>query len=222
MEIAAFFRRLPEVYMIRISPSLLAADFSRLDRELERVSSADALHLDVMDGVFVPNLSFGPPVLQSLRKITPLFFDVHLMITRPLDYIENFVKCGADCITFHLESASDPAETIRCIHSFGKQAGLSIKPGTAPEALLPFLGSLDMVLVMSVEPGFGGQKFMPSALPKIKFLREAAPSMTINVDGGINAETGRLCVEAGADMLVAGSYVFGAADSACAIASLRG
>ena len=208
--------------MIRISPSLLAADFSCLDRELERVSSADALHLDVMDGVFVPNISFGPPVLRSLRKATPLFFDVHLMITRPLDYIEDFVKCGSDCITFHLESASDPAETIRCIHSFGKQAGLSIKPGTAPEALLPYLSSLDMVMIMSVEPGFGGQKFIPSVLPKIKFLREAAPSMTINVDGGINAETGRLCVEAGADMLVAGSYVFGAADAACAIASLRG
>ncbi len=207
--------------MIRISPSLLAADFSRLDRELDRVSDADALHLDVMDGIFVPNISFGPPVLQSIRPKTSLFFDVHLMITHPLDYIETFVKCGADCITFHLESDSDPLKTIEKIHSFGKQAGISIRPATAPEAVLPFLSKLDMVLVMSVEPGFGGQKFMESALEKIRFLRSAAPDMTLNVDGGINADTGRRCVEAGANMLVAGSYVFGAQDPSAAIASLR-
>ncbi len=207
--------------MIRISPSLLAADFSRLDRELDRVSDADALHLDVMDGIFVPNISFGPPVLQSIRPKTSLFFDVHLMITHPLDYIETFVKCGADCITFHLESDSDPLKTIEKIHSFGKQAGISIRPATAPEAVLPFLSKLDMVLVMSVEPGFGGQKFMDSALEKIRFLRSAAPDITLNVDGGINADTGRRCVEAGANMLVAGSYVFGAQDPSAAIASLR-
>ncbi len=207
--------------MIRISPSLLAADFSRLDRELDRVSDADALHLDVMDGIFVPNISFGPPILQSIRPKTSLFFDVHLMITHPLDYIETFVKCGADCITFHLESDSDPLKTIEKIHSFGKQAGISIKPATAPEAVLPFLPKLDMVLVMSVEPGFGGQKFMDSALEKIRFLRSAAPDITLNVDGGINADTGRRCVEAGANMLVAGSYVFGAQDPSAAIASLR-
>ena len=207
--------------MIRISPSLLAADFSRLDRELDRISDADALHLDVMDGIFVPNISFGPPVLQSIRPKTSLFFDVHLMITRPLDYIETFVKCGADCITFHLESDSDPTQTIEKIHSFGKQAGISIKPATAPEAVLPFLSKLDMVLVMSVEPGFGGQKFMDSALEKLRFLRSAAPDITLNVDGGINADTGRRCVEAGANMLVAGSYVFGAQDPSAAIASLR-
>lgn len=207
--------------MIRISPSLLAADFSRLDRELDRVSDADALHLDVMDGIFVPNISFGPPILQSIRPKTSLFFDVHLMITHPLDYIETFVKCGADCITFHLESDSDPLKTIEKIHSFGKQAGISIKPATAPKAVLPFLPKLDMVLVMSVEPGFGGQKFMDSALEKIRFLRSAAPDITLNVDGGINADTGRRCVEAGANMLVAGSYVFGAQDPSAAIASLR-
>ena len=202
----------------RISPSLLAADFSRLDRELAGVSSADAIHLDVMD---VPNLSFGPPVLQSIRKVTDLFFDVHLMIVRPLDYVETFVKCGADCITFHLESDSEPGETIRKIHSFGKKAGLAIKPGTPAEAVLPYLSELDMVLVMSVEPGFGGQKFMENALPKLTFLRKAAPEILLNVDGGITAETGRRCVEAGANMLVAGSYVFGASDPSAAIASLR-
>ena len=205
----------------RISPSLLAADFSRLDRELAGVSSADAIHLDVMDGIFVPNLSFGPPVLQSIRKVTDLFFDVHLMIARPLDYVETFVKCGADCITFHLESDSEPGETIRKIHFFGKKAGLAIKPGTPAEAVLPYLSELDMVLVMSVEPGFGGQKFMENALPKLTFLRKAAPEILLNVDGGINAETGRRCVEAGANMLVAGSYVFGASDPSAAIASLR-
>ena len=204
--------------MIRISPSLLAADFTRLDRELDRVSSADAIHLDVMDGVFVPNISFGVPVLQAVRKVTKLFFDVHLMIVRPLDYVEAFVKAGADCITFHLESESDPGEVIRKIHSFGRQAGLSIRPGTPAQALLPYLPDLDMVLVMSVEPGFGGQKFMESALPKLEFLRRAAPELTLNVDGGI---TGRRCVEAGANMLVAGSYVFGAEDPAAAISSLR-
>ena len=208
--------------MIRVSPSLLAADFSRLDCELDRVSTADAIHLDVMDGVFVPNISFGPPVLQAIRKATSLFFDVHLMIIRPLDYIETFVKSGADCITFHLESDSDPHEVIRRIHSCGIQAGISIKPGTPAEAVLPYLSDLDMVLIMSVEPGFGGQKFLDSALPKLQFLRRAAPELTLNVDGGINAETGRRCVEAGADMLVAGSYVFGAPDPAAAISSLRG
>ena len=207
--------------MIRISPSLLAADFTRLDRELDRVSSADAIHLDVMDGVFVPNISFGVPVLQAVRKVTKLFFDVHLMIVRPLDYVEAFVKAGADCITFHLESESDPGEVIRKIHSFGRQAGLSIRPGTPAQALLPYLPDLDMVLVMSVEPGFGGQKFMESALPKLEFLRKAAPELTLNVDGGINGENGRRCVEAGANMLVAGSYVFGAEDPAAAISSLR-
>ena len=207
--------------MIRISPSLLAADFTRLDRELDRVSSADAIHLDVMDGVFVPNISFGVPVLQAVRKVTKLFFDVHLMIVRPLGYVEAFVKAGADCITFHLESESDPGEVIRKIHSFGRQAGLSIRPGTPAQALLPYLPDLDMVLVMSVEPGFGGQKFMESALPKLEFLRKAAPELTLNVDGGINGETGRRCVEAGANMLVAGSYVFGAEDPAASISSLR-
>ena len=153
--------------------------------------------------------------------MTDLFFDVHLMIARPLDYVETFVKCGADCITFHLESDSEPGETIRKIHSFGKKAGLAIKPGTPAEAVLPYLSELDMVLVMSVEPGFGGQKFMENALPKLTFLRKAAPKILLNVDGGINAETGRRCVEAGANMLVAGSYVFGASDPSAAIASLR-
>lgn len=208
---------------IQISPSLLAADFSRLDRELQRVerAGADCIHLDVMDGIFVPNISFGIPVVSSIRKVTALPFDLHLMITDPLRYIGPFVKAGADLITFHLESASDPLETIRAIHDAGKKAGLSISPNTPAEKLLPYLDKIDLALVMSVEPGFGGQGFLPSAVEKIHFLREAAPSLTINVDGGINEKTGALCREAGANMLVAGSYVFGAGDAAAAIASLR-
>ena len=212
--------------MIRISPSLLAADFSRLDRELDRVSDADALHLDVMDGIFVPNISFGPPVLQSIRPKTSLFFDVHLMITHPLDYIETFVKCGADCITFHLESDSDPLKTIEKIHSFGKQAGISIRPATAPEAVLPFLSKLDMVLVMSVEPGFGGQKFLPAAVQRLAALdaerKRRGCNTLLEVDGGINAETGPLCVQAGADWLVAGNSLFGAKDPAAVVRALHG
>ncbi|MGI5893239.1 MAG: ribulose-phosphate 3-epimerase [Candidatus Merdivicinus sp.] len=208
---------------IRISPSLLAADFACLDRELARVekAGADCIHLDVMDGIFVPNLSFGIPVVQSIRKVTALPFDLHLMIMDPLRYIEAFSKAGAQMITFHLESHSDPLKTIQAIHQAGKKAGLSICPKTPAEALLPYLDQLDLVLVMSVEPGFGGQSFMDCALDKIRFLRKAAPELTINVDGGINEKTGTLCRQAGADMLVAGSYVFGAENAAAAIASLR-
>ena len=206
-----------------ISPSLLAADFCHLEDELKKIKKggAECLHLDVMDGVFVPNISFGVPVIQSLRGCTDLLFDVHLMILRPLDYVETFAKAGADAITFHLESESDPKETIAAIKKAGCKAGISIKPATPAEELLPLLPELDLVLVMSVEPGFGGQEFMPEVLSKISLLRQAAPSLHISVDGGINGETGRLVKEAGADMLVAGSYVFGAADPAAAIASLR-
>ena len=179
------------------------------------------LHVDVMDGMFVPNISLGIPVLAGLAKEVRAFYDVHLMIERPLDYVPQFVKAGANAVTFHLEAKSDVRQTLRAIRAQGVLAGLSIKPATSPEAVLPYLDELDLVLVMSVEPGFGGQKFLDSALPKLQFLRHAAPDLTLNVDGGINAETGSRCVKAGADMLVAGSYVFGAPDPASAISSLR-
>ena len=210
--------------MMKISPSLLAADFARLDRELAKIEAggADWLHLDVMDGVFVPNISFGLPVIQSLRPVSRLTFDVHLMIQNPIRYVEAFQKAGADYLTFHLESEGDPGETIEAIHAAGMKAGLSIRPGTPVERLLPYLPGLELVLIMSVEPGFGGQKFMPESLEKIAAVRAAAPDIHISVDGGINGETGALCRKAGADVLVAGSYVFGAENPAAAIARLKG
>lgn len=209
---------------MKISPSLLAADFARLDRELDKIEKggADWLHLDVMDGVFVPNISFGLSVIQSLRPVTGLTFDVHLMIKDPIRYVADFQKAGADYLTFHLESEGDPQKTIEAIHRAGMKAGMSIKPGTPAEALLPYLPELELVLVMSVEPGFGGQKFMPECLDKIAAVRAAAPDIHISVDGGINGETGARCRKAGADVLVAGSYVFGAEDPAAAIAKLKG
>lgn len=210
--------------MMKISPSLLAADFARLDRELAKIEAggADWLHLDVMDGVFVPNISFGLPVIQSLRPVSRLTFDVHLMIQNPIRYVEAFQKAGADYLTFHLESEGDPGKTIEAIHRAGMKAGISIKPGTPVERLLPYLPGLELVLIMSVEPGFGGQKFMPESLEKIAAVRTAAPDIHISVDGGINGETGALCRKAGADVLVAGSYVFGAENPAAAIARLKG
>ena len=210
--------------MIIVSPSLLSADFGKLNEELTVVSESNAewIHLDIMDGVFVPNISFGIPVIASIRKSSSLFFDVHLMIEDPIKYIEAFVKAGADAITFHLESNSDPIATIDKIHSLGKKAGISIKPATPIEEIFPLLDKLDLVLIMSVEPGFGGQSFIPSALDKIRILREKSPNIDISVDGGINNETGKLCTDAGADILVAGSYFFGAEDKKNVVDTLRG
>ena len=214
--------------MTQLSPSILAADFARLGEECRRVldAGADMLHFDVMDGCFVPNISFGVPVLQSLHRALPdAFYDVHLMIRRPLDYVDAFAKAGAGCITFHLESESDAGETIGAIHAAGCKAGLSIRPGT-PAEVLPFLDRLDLILVMSVEPGFGGQKFMPAALDKLKMLRAECDarglSPWLEVDGGVDAVTGPQCVAAGANLLVAGSAVFGKADMAGAVRGLKG
>jgi ribulose-phosphate 3-epimerase len=200
--------------MTIISPSILSADFNQLGADCRMVLDAGAqmLHYDVMDGHFVPNISFGVPVLKSLHKGMPTaFYDVHLMISHPLQYAEPFIKAGASLYNFHLECEDDIQQTIDAVKALGCKVGLTIKPGTAPEALAPYLDQLDLVLVMSVEPGFGGQKFMPSALEKLRWLKEERAKRSARY---------LLEVEAGADILVAGSAVFGAADPAAAVRRL--
>lgn len=209
--------------MITVSPSLLAADFSILKEELIKVSESGAefIHLDVMDGHFVPNISFGIPVIKSLRKVSTLFFDTHLMISDPLFYIKDFSDAGSDMITFHIECDSDIDETINAIKKENKKCGISIKPKTPVSTLIPYLDKIDSVLVMSVEPGFGGQKFMPEVLPKIEELRALKPDIMISVDGGIDDKTAPLVKKAGADTLVAGSYYFKATDKKEAVRILK-
>ena len=214
--------------MAMVSPSILSADFAHLGSDCRAVLDAGAqmLHYDVMDGHFVPNISFGVPVLKSLHKALPdAFYDVHLMIDDPLTYAEPFAKAGASLITFHLECGCDTAATLARIKALGCKTGLSVKPHTSVQALFPYLDQLDLALVMSVEPGFGGQKFMPMALDKIHALREEIDrrglSCLVEVDGGVDAVTGPACVEAGADVLVAGSAVFGASDVKQAISALK-
>lgn len=201
-----------------IAPSVLSADFGHLERDIEMIdrSAAEWVHIDVMDGVFVPNISFGFPVMKPIRKATRKTLDVHLMITEPERYIERFVEAGADYLTFHYEATMDIHGCIEAIHHTGARAGISIKPATSAEVLRDILPLVDMVLVMSVEPGFGGQSFMPSAVEKIRSLdemkREAGLQTIIEVDGGISSANARLLFDAGAEVLVAGSSVFGAPD----------
>lgn len=214
-------------HMIKIAPSILSADFTKLGEEIDSVSSADYLHFDVMDGVFVPNISVGLPVLRSVREYTKMALDVHLMITSPAMYTARFAEAGADIIVFHVEAetAENTRKALAELRGLGKKAGLSIKPDTPFETLLPYMDLLDVVLVMTVEPGFGGQKFIDGALPKISALRgvidSRAPACELEADGGINAETAKLCVDAGADVLVAGNDIFHSPDRAARIAALR-
>ncbi len=208
--------------MTIISPSILSADFANLERDIKAVNTADWLHIDVMDGHFVPNITIGVPVVVSIRKITDMPLDVHLMIENPEKYIEAFVKAGADIITFHYEAVQDVSAVIKQIKSFGVKAGMSIKPKTPADVVFPYLNELDMVLVMTVEPGFGGQKFMQDCAEKIPAIRQKAhENLIIQVDGGINAETARICTFYGANSLVAGNYIYKSSDIKSAIASLR-
>ena len=213
--------------MIKISPSILASDFANLEKEVQKCekAGADMLHIDVMDGHFVPNITIGIPVVQSLRKCTSLLFDVHLMISDPEKYIPDFIKAGADILTFHAEADCDIKKCITLIKSLGAKAGVSLKPATDPEVIRDILPQLDMVLIMTVEPGFGGQKFMEDQLGKIKTVRDMCNELSldtdIQVDGGINTETAKKVTAAGANVLVAGSFIFNSPDAKAAVDTLR-
>ncbi len=213
--------------MVKIAPSILSADFCDLEGEIRRVRSADLLHVDVMDGVFVPNITVGVPVVSSIRKHTDMFLDVHLMIEKPVRFVEAFAGAGADLLSVHLE-ADHPlriAEALSEMDRCGVKKAVALRPITSPEAVLPYLERLDMVLVMTVEPGFGGQRFFESQLSTVRRVRELIerynPACDLEVDGGVNPGTARRVVEAGANVLVAGSAIYGAADAGAAIQALR-
>ena len=214
--------------MVKIAPSILSADFANLERDIQKIASADYVHVDVMDGMFVPNITIGIPVVKCIRPTTDLPLDVHLMIVEPVRYVEQFCDAGADLVTVHVES--DTAENIHAaidkIHAKGKKAGIVLKPKTPAEAALPYLEKVELILVMTVEPGFGGQKFMADMMPKVSAIRswidEKNPACELEVDGGVDPETCKTCIAAGANVLVAGSAVYKAADIPARIAALRG
>ena len=216
------FERICDFMCIALSPSMLSIDFGRAAEQLSIIEKAGTpyIHLDVMDGLFVPNISFGIPVIKSIRKDSHMIFDAHLMIVEPERYVEAFRKAGADIINFHVEATKDPAAVIAKIKATGAKAGITIKPKTPVETIKPYLKELDMVLVMTVEPGFGGQKFMEDQVPKIKQLadwkKELGLKYDIEVDGGITLDNVRIVLEAGANVIVAGSAVFGKEDIAAA------
>lgn len=215
--------------MTKIAPSILSADFSCLIRDVNEVKEggAEYIHVDVMDGIFVPNISIGIPVVSSLRKSTDMILDVHLMIDRPHRYVKAFCDAGSDFVVFHVEAdqPQDIISSINLIHDRGKKVGLALKPKTPSEVILPYLSELDLLLVMTVEPGFGGQSFMSDQIPKIAALREMIeknnPKCELEVDGGIDKNTAKLCKDAGADVLVAGSAIFKKKDRKAAIEDIR-
>lgn len=213
--------------MVKIAPSILSADFANLERDIKQVSSADYLHVDVMDGAFVPNITIGIPVVQSIRKCTDMFLDVHLMVDKPARYIEAFAQAGADMLSVHLEAdhPSRIADALRAMGANGVKKAVALRPITSARAVLPYLEGLDMVLVMTVEPGFGGQKFMEDQLSTIREVRALIdrynPACELEVDGGVGPANAKTVIEAGATVLVAGSAVYGAEDPEAAIAALR-
>jgi ribulose-phosphate 3-epimerase len=214
--------------MVKIAPSILSADFSKLGEEILEVEKggADYIHVDVMDGHFVPNITIGPLIVEAIRPVTKLPLDVHLMIENPDQYIEAFANAGADYITVHVEACRHLHRTIQHIKSFGIKAGVVLNPATPVDAIQHVIGDIDMVLLMSVNPGFGGQKFIPEVLPKITKVKQMAEDKGLNIeieiDGGVNAATAKLCIEAGANVLVAGSAIYNEKDRAKAISLIRG
>ena len=214
--------------MVKIAPSILAADFANLERDIRRIAAADYVHVDVMDGLFVPNITIGIPVVRCIRPVTELPLDVHLMIQRPVRYVEAFCDAGADIVTVHVEADTEENTCLALekIHARGKRAGVVVKPATPAEAVLPFLKMCDIILVMTVEPGFGGQKFMAEQMPKLQTIRrwidQQNPACELEVDGGIDPVTCKTVIENGANVLVAGSAVYKAADIPSRIRELRG